>query len=492
MLHLALPLAAAVAAVAAGAPTAVSHEPAKPAAAPAASTTTPALHLSPSAANAAKVRDRALAGDSVAWDVLASLTTEVGARPTGSPAMARAKDWAVDKLKRLGFKNVHVEAFTKKDAWLRGPESAAMTKPYAMPLRMIGLGKSPATPAGGIEAEIVVFNSYEALTLAPPGSLKGKIALVNEPMTRTQSGEGYGAAVKARGVGPRVAQERGAVAYFTRSIATGDGRAPHTGATGWGAAPADIPSAALGVADADLLARLAARGPVRVKLSMAPTVLPEAQAWNIVGEVPGRDRKAGVVVIGGHLDSWDPGEGAIDDGAGIAISVGAAKLIAELPNHARPRRTVRVVLFGSEETGGSGGAYADAHQSEVADIAMASESDLGAGPVYRVALPENAAADPALTGLADVLAPLRVFVARDPARFGGSDVDGLQEAGVPIIEVDEDATRYFDIHHSADDTLDKVDRKDLEQSTAAWAALVYFVADSGVDLRHPPQPLKDR
>ncbi len=432
-------------------------------------------------AGAEKVRDRALSGGSVAVEVLQSLTSEIGGRPVGSPAMTRAKDWAVKKLTALGFQNVHVEDFTKKDAWLRGPEAASMTAPYGLPLSFSGLGKSAPTPPGGIEADVAVFRSLEELKAAAPGSLAGRIALVNQPMTRTQSGEGYGSAVAVRGAGPSLAAARGAVAFLTRSIATGPGRAPHTGATHYDDDVPRIPAAALGVADADLVMRLAAQGPVRVSLSMSSTLIENAPAWNVVGEVPCRaNPKAGTIVIGGHLDSWDPGQGAVDDGAGVAITIAAAKLLAEGPPL---KRNVRVVLFGSEETGGSGEAYALAHAAEVPQLVLAAESDSGAGPLYRLALPKGVAADPALFGLATALAPLRIFITDDVAEHGGSDMEGLMDAGVPIVEFDADASRYFDIHHSADDTFDKVERADLEQSVAGWAVLLSFLANSALDLR---------
>ncbi|HEY4219741.1 MAG TPA: M28 family peptidase [Myxococcota bacterium] len=433
-------------------------------------------------AKASRVRDRASAGN-VAWDVLSSLTTEVGARPTGSPAMARAKDWALAKLKALGFSNVHAEPFTKKNAWLRGHESLAITAPYAAPLALLGLGNSVPTPAGGVDGDVAVFPSLEALVRAAPSSLTGKIALVNQPMVPTQSGEGYGIAVRARGAGASIAAAHGAVAFLTRSIATGDGRAPHTGAMGYADGIAKIPCAAIGTADADLLARLVGQGAtVRLHLELANTVIAEAPAWNVVGEIPGRTKE--VVVIGGHLDSWDPAQGANDDGAGVAITVAAARLFSQ----DKPLRTIRVVLWGSEESGGSGDAYAKAHVDEVPAMALASESDFGAGHVFRVALPKGAAADPAFTGLATVLAPLHTFVSSDPARYGGSDVEDLEGAGVPIIEIDPDGTHYFDIHHSADDTLDKIHRVDLEQGVAVWAALLSFIADSDVNLRAFDKP----
>ncbi len=422
---------------------------------------------------AAALRDKALT-DATAWNTLESITTEIGPRPIGSPAYLRSREWAVAKLKALGFTAVHVETFPKP-AWIRGAESAEVVAPFPQKLAIIGLGSSLPTPKGGIEAPVAVFGSYAEMLEQPPGSLKGKIAVVNQPMTRTQDGSGYGAAVEARS-GDGEAAKRGAVAYLVRSISTGTGRAPHTGSSG-GPGP-HIPAAALGVPDADLLASLAARGTVRVRLNLASSINPKAVSFNISGEIKGREAADEVIVIGGHLDSWDPGTGAIDAGAGIAITTAAAKLIADLPVH--PRRTIRVVLWGSEENGGSAQAYAEAHKAEVPKLVIAGESDLGADRVYQVALPQG------IPGLDEVMAPLKVIVSPEPPRHGGSDIAGLQKAGVPILGVSNDATRYFDYHHSADDTLAIVDRAQLNQNVAVWASLVYLIAESGIDFHGKP------
>jgi hypothetical protein len=425
------------------------------------------------AATAAALRDRALS-DATAWNTLESLTSEIGPRPIGSPAYLRARDWAVAQLTALGFTNVHAEAFAKP-AWIRGAESAAIVGEHAQKLAVIGLGYSLPTPKHGIEADVVVFKTYAELLAQPDGALKNKIVLVNQPMVRTQDGAGYGAAVAAR-YGDSEAAKRGAVAYLVRSVSTGSGRAPHTGTSG-GPGP-HIPCAALGVPDADLVAALATHGTVRIKLNLQSSLDDKAMAYDISGEIKGREKPAEVVVIGGHLDSWDPGTGAIDDGAGVVITTAAAKLIADLPQH--PKRTIRVVLWGSEENGGSSEAYAKAHANEA--IVMAGESDLGADHAYKVALPKP------LPGLDAVLAPVKTIVSPEPARHGGSDTEGLQAAGVPIFSVSNDATRYFDYHHSADDTLAVVDPVELRQNVAVWAALVYLVAESDIDFHKARTP----
>lgn len=427
------------------------------------------------AATAVALRDKALA-DSTAWDVTESLTTEVGARPQGSPAMDRARDWGVAKLKALGFENVHVETF-ETESWLRGAESAEVTAPFPQKLQILGLGRSSATPVGGLEAEIALFRSYDEMLAQPIGALKGKIAVVTEPMRRTQDIKGYAGAVRARSGGVEAAK-RGAVAYLVRSISTDDTRLPHGG----GAAISGIPMAALSPPDAELLERMVTRGkPVRIKLAMVSTYRAKAPAYNVVGEIKGREKPEEVIVIGGHLDSWDAGTGAVDDAAGIAITTAAAKLIAELPQ--RPRRTIRVVMWGAEEQGGSGGAYAEAHKDEVPNLIVAGESDLGAGEIFNAKLPAGSLTHPAMKAFAAAAVPLKVIISREPATDGGADVAGLKRLGTPVVEFQQDASRYFDLHHSADDTLDKVDPRELAQNVAVWAAFVYTVADSDIDFR---------
>ncbi|MEO8113584.1 MAG: M28 family peptidase, partial [Phenylobacterium sp.] len=353
------------------------------------------------ASKAAAVRDRALA-DPTAWQVVESLTTEVGPRLAGSPGMTRAKDWGVAKLKALGFKNVHVEEFTT-GAWSRGAEAAEVVGPWPQTLHILGLGGSSPTPEGGLTAETVLFRTYQTMLDQPVGALTGKIAVVTERMVRTQDGSGYGAINPQRSAGPAEAAKRGAAGYLVRSLSTDDTRLPHTG----GARAGGIPAAALSTVDAELLDHMAARGkPVTVRLQMASSFNPKAAAWNVVGEIPGREQPGEVIVVGGHLDSWDPGTGAIDDGAGVAIMTAAAKLAGA----ERPRRTLRVVMWGSEEQGGSGLAYATAHKDEVANIVLAGESDLGAGLIWSLSLPKGSTTHPAMQAFRAALAPMKVIV----------------------------------------------------------------------------------
>jgi hypothetical protein len=244
---------------------------------------------------AAALRDTALKDDT-AWTVLEDLTTGIGPRLVGSPGMARARDWAVKTFTDLGFTDIKVEEFAKP-SWTRGAESASIVAPYPMQLQILGLGGTIPTPAKGIEAEIVVFRSYADLLAASEGSLTGKIAVVTQPMTMTTEGTGYGVAGVARRSGASEAAKRGAVAYLVRSISTSNSRLPHTGGLRYTDGLPKIPAAALGVPDAELLERLAARGPVKVKLSLASSTNPNGVAWNISGEIKGSEKPEEVVVI---------------------------------------------------------------------------------------------------------------------------------------------------------------------------------------------------
>jgi hypothetical protein len=426
-------------------------------------------------ADAAALRDKALA-DPTAWKVIESLTTDVGPRPVGSPAMAMARDWGVATLKSLGFENVHVEPFTT-GAWRRGAESAEVVAPRPQPLHILGLGNSTPTPPGGLTAEIVLFKSYQAMLDQPPGAFTGKIVVVTERMRRAQDGSGYGFINAMRTSGPVEAAKRGAAGYLIRSLSTDDTRLPHAGAARAGG----IPAAAMSPPDAELLEHMVERGkPVRIKLELASTFNPKADAWNVVGEIRGSSHPDEVIVVGGHLDSWDPGTGAIDDGAGVAIATAAAKLAA---SGERPKRTLRVVMWGSEEQSGSGDAYAAAHKNDVGKMIVVGESDEGAGQIWSVSLPKGSVDHPAMKAFANSLAPLKVIVSHTPGQFGGSDVEGLIGMGAPTVDFHQDASRYFDLHHSADDTLDKIDPAELAQNVAVWTSFLYTVANSDIDFR---------
>jgi carboxypeptidase Q len=447
---------------------------------------------------AAQLRDAAIAGHDIAYTWVSELTTRFGPRPAGSANEQQAAEWAAARLKALGFDNVHIESFPIT-AWVRGSESAQIIAPGTQPLVVAALGGSPATPPGGLDGDVVLFPTLGDLKAAAPGSLTGRIALVTQRMVRTQDGAGYTAAVAARTDGPAEAARCGAIAFLLRSVGTDSHRLAHTGATHYVDGRVPVPAFALSAPDADQIERLAALGStVRVHLFSGASYVPTAHSQNVIADVRGRERPQEVVLLGAHLDSWDQGTGAIDDGAGTAIITAAAKLIRDLPH--KPRRTVRVVLFGSEEVSQplppqsdfGGNAYVRNHEAELAGHVLAGESDFGTDRVYAVALPAAVIKSDFARTLARVLIPIGVLAADNPPAEAGADVAPAEQAGVPVFELSQDGTHYFDIHHTADDTLDKVDRAQLDQNVAAWAALAWLAADSDVDFRdhaaRPPVP----
>lgn len=432
------------------------------------------------------------------YDFLADLTTDIGPRMAGSKAERDAADWAVDRLKKAGFDNVHIEKFPVT-YWARGAEEADITQPRLQHLAVAALGHSAPTPAGGIEAELVLFKSFQALIDAPDGSLKGKIAVIVQKTVRAQNGQGYGPAVASRVAGPSVAAKKGALALVIRSVGTDNHRIAHTGITLYDKGAPKIPAAAISNPDADLLERMAAKGPVKLRLKLDNKSTENVDTYTVVGELKGREHPEQVVLLSGHLDSWELGTGAIDDGAGVAIAAGAAKIIADLGPH--PKRTIRVVMFGAEEIGAASDAYEAAHAKEAGNIVIAGESDFGAGKIYNAALPAGALGgdesgrpkftnNPQPTGadfakqLTAALLPLGVDMLRKPSSEGGADLEGIHEKdGVPVVDFGQDGTKYFDIHHTADDTLDKVEPAELAQNIAVWASFAWLAAESDVDFR---------
>jgi hypothetical protein len=423
-------------------------------------------------AKVAALREAALKDD-VAYDIVEGLTTEVGQRLAATEAEARARTWGVAKLKALGFKNVHVETY-QMPVWLRGEERAEVLAPFPQTLKLVALGNSGATPAAGLTAPVVVFRTYGDLANAPAEAVRGKIVYVGNAMVPTQDGSSYGAYGPARFVGPALAARLGAAAIVIKSIGTDHHRNPHTGVTDFPAGVAPIPSAALSVSDAELLERIADRGkPITLKLVLTPRFAGTGTSGNVIAEVPGSDPKAGIVLVGGHLDSWDLGTGAIDDASGVAITTAAAKRLLDGP---RPKRTIRVVWFGAEEPGGYGGKdYARVHGGE--RHATAGESDFGADRIWRyeVNLPDSA--KPIADRLQTALAPLGI--GRGAGVGGdGTDVGPTLALGVAAIDLNQDGTRYFDTHHTPDDTLDRIDPEQLRQNVAAWTTMLAIVANA--------------
>ena len=412
-------------------------------------------------------------GSGVAWDIVADLTTEIGARLDGSPREAAARDWAVVRLTSLGFKNVHIEPFTIL-GFVRGAESAMLTGPYPHNLHITALGNSVPTPKGGLSAEVVYFASLDALKAAPEGSLTGKIAFIDNQMLPNQDGSGYGPYGNARRQGPAVAASKGAVAAVIRSAGTDHNRDPHTGGTNFPAGSRAIPAGAVSAPDADLIARIAAKGKsMTINLVLESHPQANMPSGNVIADLPGRDPSLPPVLVACHLDSWDLGTGAIDDGAGCAIVTAAAMRAQQ---GGQPLRTIRVLWAGSEELGGFGGiAYAKAHATEPHALAM--ESDFGADRVWRVDLNFAPANKPLGAKVSAALAPMGIVTGAAKAG-GGTDVEPIIAAQkLAVVDLQQDGTRYFDLHHTPDDTLDKIDPAQLEQNVAAWTAVLKVLAN---------------
>lgn len=422
-----------------------------------------------------RLREAALHDDH-GYDTVQSLVTEIGPRLAGSEAEARARDWAVARLRADGFSNVHIEAFTIP-AWASVRQEAHIVSPSQQRLVIAALGGSPSTPPGGLEAEIVRFADMAALQAASPGAVRGKIVFIDEGMTRTQDGSGYGAAVVKRGACAPVAQAKGAVACLIRSVGTDTHRFAHQGGISRQPNGASLPTASLAPADANTLATLLERGSVRVHVELETVMRDNAPSGNVIAEVRGRERPDEIVLLAAHLDCWDLGQGAIDNGAGVAIITGAAHLINALPRH--PRRTIRLLIAGSEEIGGLGGAvYARAHQSD--HHVVAAESDFGADRIWRLRTRFADGASPYARAMQRALAPLGVNPG-DNAADGGTDIGGVRANGAPVVDLSQDGTRYFDYHHTADDTLAAIDPEQLRQNIAAYAVFAYLAAEEDWD-----------
>lgn len=437
-------------------------------------------------ARAAQVRDSA-AQDTLAMDYVTQLTTRFGARPAGSSAEQAAAAWAADYMRAHGFQNVRIEEFPLV-GWERGEEAVSIIGARPQRLAAAALGHSPGTN-GVIEAEVVRFDSLEALQAVPAGSLAGRIAYIDAgQLVPMQDGSGYGPLTRIRGAGPGVAASKGAVAFVMRSVGSDEHRMPHTGTTRYVEGRVPLPGFALSAPDADQVSRLIAMGET-VRLSLMSTAhVYDTVSQNVIGDIPGKTRPEEIIVLGSHMDSWDLGTGAIDDGAGGAITLAAAKLIAEAGG---ADRTLRVILYGSEEVAQptdrpyGGDTYALGVQADgtLERHIIAGESDFGADRIYALQLPPGAQGSEFQRAATRVLYPIGVLASSEAETSGGADVGPLAERGVPVFGLSQDGSRYFDLHHTADDTLDKIDPEQLRQNVAAWAALMMLVADSDVDFR---------
>ena len=428
----------------------------------------------PSAPSLEQVADEALTGDTAAWDFVEGITTEVGARQAGTEAEARGRAWAAAWLKARGFRNVAIEPYMMP-TWVPGePGRAEIVSPFPQSLAVAPLGDSASTGPEGITAEVVMFRSVAELQAAPAGSLAGKIAFVSNAMTRTQDGSQYGFAGPTRWVASGIAASKGAVATVIKSVGTDDHRNPHTGGTSFPQGVKPTPAGALSNPDAANLERMFKRAggkPITMKLVLTPRSLGQTESGNVVGEIVGRNPSLPPVLIACHLDSWWLGTGAVDDGAGCGIIAAAALNVARA---GAPLRTVRVLFAGAEETGLWGSkAYSAAHIDE--PMAVGLESDFGADRIWR--FDSNfRETNPALhRTIAGAVARFGVSSGTETAG-GGADIQIVKDQKGAIIDLQQDGTRYFDLHHTPDDTLDKIDPVQLRQNVAVWTQVVGILA----------------
>jgi Zn-dependent M28 family amino/carboxypeptidase len=430
-------------------------------------------------ATAAQLREQALHDDG-AWNFTQGLTTEIGSRLAGSANDAKARAWTVARFKALGFDKVWTEPVTYPK-WVRHGESGRIVAPFAQPIMLTALGNSPATPQGGLSAQVIGFDSFDALKTADAARVKGKIVFVGARMQAHQDGHDYGIGSTIRTYGPALAASKGAVGYLLRSAGTDDNRLPHTGMTIFPPGSTPIPAAAVSAPDADQIQRMLKTGkPLTIAFTLDCGMDGHYTGANVIGELRGRSKADEYFIMGGHLDSWDLATGAIDDAAGVAIAAAAAHLIATLPQ--RPARSIRVVAFANEESGLFGGrAYAEAHKAQIAQAVLGSESDLGADRIYKMTASVKPAARDAMAQMAQVLAPLNIAYDASAPGSGGSDLSAVHAVGMAAVSLHQDATRYFDWHHSANDTLDKIDPAQLRQNVAAYAVVAYLAAQADGD-----------
>jgi carboxypeptidase Q len=407
-------------------------------------------------------------GSTFAWQRLSVLTDTIGHRLSGSPALERAVQWAVDEMKRDGLENVHTER-VMVPKWVRGAESAEMVEPVRHPIVMLGLGDSIGTPPDGVQGEVLALHSFEELD-SKASLVRGKIVFFNVPFTA------YGETVRFRSGGPSRAARYGAVAMLIRSVGPDGLRTPHTGALQYSTDAPKIPAAAITTEDADRIQRMTDRGNrVVVRLTMEAHFEPDAESANVIGELRGRERPEEIVVVSGHLDSWDVGAGASDDGGGCIVTWEALRIMKKL--NLRPRRTVRVVLWSNEENGGRGGlAYRDQHRAELSKHVMMLESDGGVFRPLGFGFTGNEAGRQTVRTIASLL----TGIAADQINGGGGGADigpSVTEGRIPAMSLDVDGSKYFLIHHTPADTIDKIDPVEMAKCAAAVAVMAYVIAD---------------
>jgi carboxypeptidase Q len=419
--------------------------------------------------------------DDYAYHQLEHLTENIGPRQTGSPQATAAAEYVAGELRKLGME-VQLQPVSVLH-WVRGVESAALVEYSGMvpnttqKIVLTALGGSTSTPADGLTADVVTVNSFDELSALGREKVAGKIVFFNELFDKQKAAAGmafaaYGEAVRYRASGPKAAAGLGAVAALVRSVGNADYRLPHTGFS----IPAGIPAAAVTAEDADLIAHLALQGKVRMHLTLTSQQLPNETSYNVIADLKGSEHPEQVVVVSGHLDSWDLGTGAIDDGAGVVIAMETAEILQRL--NLRPARTLRVIAWMDEETGGSGSrAYSAQYSGEFANCVAAIESDSGAAHPLGFDVKALPAAVEMLRPVQAVLQSVGATMFQPSNYAPGADITPMSEAGVPAFGIMQDGRNYFNYHHSAADTLDKVVPAELKENAAAMAVLAYAVAN---------------
>jgi carboxypeptidase Q len=428
----------------------------------------------------AEIKAAALSDD-YAYHQVAHLTENIGPRISGSPQAKAAVDYVAAELRQLGL-DVQLEE-VKVPHWVRGAETAELVEYQGQApgttqkVVLTALGGSSATPAEGLNADVIVVNNFDELKKLGRDQVAGKIVLFNEIFDKQKAAAGlsfvsYGEAVRYRAAGPKAAADLGAVAGLVRSVENADYRLPHTGFS----IPAGIPAGAVTAEDAELIAHLAAQGRVRMHLTLTPQKLPDATGYNVIADLKGSERPEQVVVVSGHLDSWDLGTGAIDDAAGVAVAMQAAEVLQKL--HLRPKRTLRVIAWMDEENGGAGSqTYTKDHSNDFPRHIAAIESDSGAAHPLGFDIRMTTSAADLIRPALNVLQSFGATALQPSSYPPGADIAAMSEAGVPALGLLQDGRTYFNYHHSAADTLDKIVPSELRENAAAMAVMGYALAD---------------
>src|SRR2546430_4839947 len=444
---------------------------------------TPTIFSPQTLAELKRLQQAALSSD-YAYRQVGHLANNIGPRLSGSAQAAKAVEYVANELKAIGCEVLLEKVMVPH--WVRGEETAALVQfPGQAPettqkIVLCALGPSVATPANGITAEVIAVRNFDELKSLPRDRVAGKIVLFNYPFDKQMAAEGrggdaYGQAVVYRSDGPSAAARNGAVACLIRSVGGAEYRLPHTGQTKYPNDAPKIPAGAVTAEDADLIADLARQGPVKMKLILTPQQLPDAESYNVIADIKGSEYPEQVIIVSGHLDSWDLGTGAIDDGAGVAASMHVAQLIKRLG--LRPRRTIRVIAWMNEENGLMGGrTYAEEHKSNFANHIAAIESDLGAGHPVGFSAHVSAKALEMLQPISSVL-QVSGAGALNLVEHCGADIGPIEKAGVPAFSPIQDSRFYFNYHHTAADTLDKIVPKELAENSAVVAVAAYALAN---------------